>query len=332
MAKIHPEAMVSVLASEPSPGRSDGQQGARELDEKLVEAAKGGGLEEVKELLERRANIETVDDFLGQTPLFFAASRGHHEVVKLLLERRAEVDAKGRFEQTPLHWVLLESRAEPGHHQVARLLLEWRAAPDVIDEDGHTPLRYAIWRGSNEFVDMITDEVVRQNSWSLRLLLEIIAESNQDLILKVIEEWPQEAKDCGETLDRAALPERLRPVVAPSRNDPHNRIQDCEHCNLSDQNFFWLLKSKSLSDVYQACLAVMHSAWNSWRASQTHHMTASSRQMQCRPWSWQHGCSIVHSHCWKSEPASRPWCVYALPPTSIVMDLPFLLVNQRSSL
>ena len=188
-------------------------------NEKLVEAAKGGGLEEVKELLERRANIETVDDFLGQTPLFFAASRGHHEVVKLLLERRAEVDAKGRFEQTPLHWVLLESRAEPGHHQVARLLLEWRAAPDVIDEDGHTPLRYAIWRGSNEFVDMITDEVVRQNSWSLRLLLEIIAESNQDLIPKVIEEWPQEAKDCGETLDRAALPERLRPVVAPSRNE-----------------------------------------------------------------------------------------------------------------
>ena len=133
MAKIHDEAMVSVLASEPSPGRSDGQQGARELGKKLADAAKGGGLEEVKELLERRANIQTVDDFLGQTPLFFAASRGHHEVVKLLLERRAEVDAKGRFEQTPLHWVLLESRAEPGHHQVARLLLEWRAAPDVID-------------------------------------------------------------------------------------------------------------------------------------------------------------------------------------------------------
>lgn len=224
----------------PSPGRSDGQQGARELGKKLANAAEDGHLEEVKKLLEQRANIETgSNDFLGHTPLFFAAQvEGHHEVVKLLLERRAEVDAKGRFEQTPLHWVLLESRAEPGHHQVARLLLEWRAAPDVIDEDGHTPLRYAIWRGSNEFVDMITDEVVRQNSWSLRLLLEIIAESNQDLILKVIEEWPQEAKDCGETLDRAALPERLRPVVAPSRNDPHNRIQDCEHCNLSDQNFF----------------------------------------------------------------------------------------------
>ena len=87
---------------------------------------------------------------------------------------------------------------------------------------------------------MITDEVVRQNSWSLRLLLEIIAESNQDLILKVIEKWPQEAKEGGDEtpLYRAALPERLRPVVAPSQNDPHDRIQDCEHCNLSDQNFF----------------------------------------------------------------------------------------------
>ena len=125
------------------------------------------------------------------------------------------------------------------------------------------PLRYAIWRGSNEFVDMITDEVVRQNSWSLRLLLEIIAESNQDLILKVIEEWPQEAKDCGETLDRAALPERLRQWWLQAGMIPTIEFRTANIATCPTRTFFWLLKSKSLSDVYQACLAVMHSAWNS---------------------------------------------------------------------
>ena len=61
-------------------------------------------------------------------------------------------------------------------------------------------------------------------------------------------------------------------------------------------------------------------------------MTASSRQMQCRPWSWQHGCSIVHSHCWKSEPASRLWCVLCVasyeyrhgPPVSFGQSALFL--------
>ena len=452
MAKIHPEAMVLGLPSGPSPGRSVRQEGARELGVKLVEAAKGGDLEEVKKLLEQRANIETVHTniptvhsrsctFFQTTPLSFAAGEGHHEVVKLLLEQRAGVDAKNPHKETPLahaagrghhevaklllvaraevdakdSWqntplsiavarghhevvkllleqragvdanlknqyqrtlvsmhhtaleghhevvkllleqraeldvtlrqaafnghegavkLLLEQRAEVnrkgqteppplhiaagrGHHEVvkllleqraevdakdtyegtalccaarevhhevvkllleqraevdakdseehtplfyaargrhrgvpfkechpqnARLLLEARAEPDAIGKDGRTLLGLAIRHARSDFVDMITDEVVRQNKWSLRLLLEVIAEGNQDLILKVIEKWPQEAasqkrEESEQTLDRAALPERLRPVVAPSHT--RNGIQNCKHFDLSSQNLFW---------------------------------------------------------------------------------------------
>ena len=202
-----PEAMDPGLPNTPSwgtpsSGTSDGQQGARrELFKKLTAAAEGGRLEEVKELLEQRANIETS---WKQTALDKAAGDGRHEVVKLLLE--------------------------------------WRAEPDVIDdidEDGRTPLGFAIQNARSECVDILMDEIVRRNKWSLRLLLEIIAEGNQDLILKAIEKWPQEAMDATQPLDRAALPERLRPVVARSEYDPHDRILLCEHCDVSSQNLFW---------------------------------------------------------------------------------------------
>ena len=237
MAKIHDEDMVSVLASGPSPGRSDGQQGARELDKQLVKATHVGDLEEVKKLLEQRANIETVDDLFKQTPLGRAAVSGHHEVVKLLLEQRAEVNVNSQFDETPLHIAI-----SMGHEEVARLLLEARAEPDALNSKGHTPLGKAIHSASRERVDILTDAAVRQNKWSLRLLLDIIAQGNQDLIMKVVEKWPQEAKaNYGQTLDRAALPERLRPVMAPSQN--YNGIQCSElkwnsDCGLSEQNLF----------------------------------------------------------------------------------------------
>ena len=239
MTEIHPEAMDPRLPSEPSPGTSDGQQSAGELGYKLALAAKGGRLEQVKKLLEQRANIETS---WKQTALKNAAEIGYPEVARLLLEQRAEVDVKDQDRWTPLHWAALE-----GHHEVTKLLLEWRAEPDVIDEDGYTPLGFAIRAARTECVETIAEGVVRQNKWSLRLLLGIIAEGNQDLIMKAIEKWPQEAKliqtapgPGRETLDRAALAERLRPVMAESYKDPRDRTHHCRdyHCS-SDQNLFW---------------------------------------------------------------------------------------------
>ena len=331
MARIHPEAMDTELPGGPSQDTSDGQQGACELDEELVEAAINGHVEEVKKLLEHKANIETVDDWgwqgertplghaaekghhevakllleqraevdvkvgrdgqtplslaaqeghhevakllleqraevdvkdsrssgPGQAPLSHAAEKGHHEVAKLLLEQRAEVDLRDSFGQTPLEHaaenghhevakLLLEQRAEvdgtwalfcaahEGHHEVAKLLLEQRAEVDAKDWNERTPLGIAIRAARSECMDIITDEVVRRGKWSLRLLLEIIAEGNQDLIMRAIEKWPQEAKVFdGKTLDRAALPERLRPVMVPTS------VRTDKDFRLSEQNLFW---------------------------------------------------------------------------------------------
>ena len=185
--------------------------------------------EVAKLLLEARAEVD-VKDIYERTPLSHAAREGRHEVAKLLLEARAEVDMKDRDERTPL-----SHAAGEGRHEVAKLLLEARAEVDMTDRDERTPLGFAIKAAKSECVDIITDEVVGRGKLSSRLFLQIIAEGNQDLIMKVIEKWPQEAKLHGKTLDRAALPERLRPVL-----DIHYYFAtDFDHFDLSHQNLFW---------------------------------------------------------------------------------------------
>ena len=230
----------------------------------LCIASAKGHQEVVKLLLKERAEVDASEISKRMTPLYFAALCDHPEVVKLLLEARAEVDARIFDKSTPLCVASKE-----GHAEVAKLLLEARAEVDrkdtheraplfiaassghqdlvklLLEERAGVGLGSAINAGRFELVDFLTEEVVKLNSWSPRLLIDIMTASNQDLIVKVIEKWPQEAKffphrfdPIAETLDRAPLPERLRPFVVP----PHRKstdITDERNVDLSRQNLFW---------------------------------------------------------------------------------------------
>ena len=52
--------------------------------------------------LKAQADVDSMDNEYGFTPLSWAAANGHFEVVKLLLEAQAEVDSKGNSGRTPL--------------------------------------------------------------------------------------------------------------------------------------------------------------------------------------------------------------------------------------
>jgi ankyrin repeat protein len=58
----------------------------------LLAAAWEGDLEQVKALIEARADVNAATND-GATPLFIAAQEGHTAVVAALLEARADVNA-----------------------------------------------------------------------------------------------------------------------------------------------------------------------------------------------------------------------------------------------
>ena len=86
----------------------------------------------------------------GHTPLMDAAKSGDIEAVKDLLKRGADVDALSEKEKTALHY-----SAANGHVEVVKLLLEYGAMINARDRDGHTPLMLASIYGCNHTVQAL---------------------------------------------------------------------------------------------------------------------------------------------------------------------------------
>ncbi|XP_046983921.1 poly [ADP-ribose] polymerase tankyrase-1-like [Schistocerca americana] len=124
-------------------GRSLSQQ---ERGRRLIEAAKQGAAEQLRELLAAGADVGARGKgFLGDryTALHVASERGHVAAASCLVGAGAEVDARDSvYQRTPLHWA-----ARCGHAGVVRLLVGASADPNARDRWGQTPLHLAAERG-----------------------------------------------------------------------------------------------------------------------------------------------------------------------------------------
>ena len=90
--------------------------GTKEDD--LLRAIRQGDLAAVKALLDQGVPVDAKFRY-DRTPLSFAADRGHLEIVRLLLERGADVNAKDTFyKMTPL-----SAAAMKGNVEIVRLML-----------------------------------------------------------------------------------------------------------------------------------------------------------------------------------------------------------------
>ena len=190
--------VVSTEAVEFDPPRTREEQ--KELDRLLLRAAENGRLHEVKELLQKRADVDYYWD-IGSTPFRYAAQGGHQEIVKLLLQHRANIMKEDCFSHVPLH------------HGIA---------------------------AGSEMVETIVTHLTEQRAWSVSVLIATLKAENQDGIVTALENWPQDAKTESETLERERLTECLRPVLAPGISDdsPWMHWMERRHANLEFQNLF----------------------------------------------------------------------------------------------
>ena len=118
----------------------------------LAWAAHSGHEEVVKMLLTWEEVNPNKPNDCGQMPLSHAAWNGHEAVVRALLERE-EVNPDGLdyYGQTPLSYA-----AQNGHETVVKILIERKEVnPDRADNDGQTPLSYAAWNGHEGVVKIL---------------------------------------------------------------------------------------------------------------------------------------------------------------------------------
>lgn len=113
-------------------------------------AAKEGNQEIMAVLLEHKGNLE-VTDRVGKTPLSVAAeSKDGAGMVGFLLEKGANVNARDFIGGSPVLWA-----AGLGSPESVKLLIEKGADVNVVDVNGLTPLLWAAGIGVPETVDAL---------------------------------------------------------------------------------------------------------------------------------------------------------------------------------
>lgn len=137
------------------------------MDSMLLEAARIGDTEKVRELLKSGADLEVRDtpehppehdndevetvrfgEAFGATPLILAVSEGHRDTAMLLLEAGADVDA-----QDDSGWTALARAAYFGHRGMVLDLLDSDANAGLAERVmGTTPIAWAARQGESEIV------------------------------------------------------------------------------------------------------------------------------------------------------------------------------------
>ncbi len=119
-------------------------------DSPLYKAAEKGNVAEVKRLLKRGANVESVG--VSREPALVAASfLEKREIVEMLLNHGANIEAKDGNENTSLQRVAWRNL------EIVKLLLDRGAQVNTKNVHGTTPLHQAANRGQTAIVDLLLD-------------------------------------------------------------------------------------------------------------------------------------------------------------------------------
>lgn len=112
-------------------------------------------------LLKRGADVNSENDYRGETPLHAAANSGYTKTAATLIEHGAQINAKTFGGSTPLHYT-----ARHDHHKIAALLIRGGAA---VNTEGTSPLHWAATNGSNKVAALLIKNGANVNArdrWS----------------------------------------------------------------------------------------------------------------------------------------------------------------------
>ncbi|KAL8584055.1 hypothetical protein ACOMHN_022395 [Nucella lapillus] len=119
-----------------------------DLGKRLLEAAKRGDTDSVRGLMSNGAPFTT--DWLGTSPLHFAAQHGHQQTAEVLLRSGISRDARTKVDRTPLHVA-----AQEGHLEIVDLLLSNSADIEAKDMLKMTPLHWATDKGHLAIIERL---------------------------------------------------------------------------------------------------------------------------------------------------------------------------------
>jgi ankyrin repeat protein len=120
--------------------------GAAASDTPLIDAVRGGGVEQVRAVLAQHVDVNATSPD-GTTALHWAAHASQAEAARLLLAAGADANATNRYGVTPLTLAATE-----GNAALVKALLEAGADPNVTVGEGETILMTAARTGNVEII------------------------------------------------------------------------------------------------------------------------------------------------------------------------------------
>jgi ankyrin repeat protein len=145
----------------------------------LMIIARTSNVDAAKLLISKRAKVNAVEQWRGQTPLMWAAAENQPAMVKVLVEHGAKVDARSNV-NTWDRQVTAEPRmqarpsggftpllyaARRGCLQCAEILLKAGADKDLTDPDGVSPLLLATLNFSFDVAALLVQKGANVNKW-----------------------------------------------------------------------------------------------------------------------------------------------------------------------
>ena len=129
--------------------------------EYMLQSARLGELEAIKECLAEEVPINFQDDDAGNSALHLACANGYKEIVEYLLDNGAEINQLNKSKNTPLHWAALL-----GQLDIVKQLCEWhsqkpdsgvKARTDIKNEFGRIAMEEALQGGKTEIAEYLAE-------------------------------------------------------------------------------------------------------------------------------------------------------------------------------